>query len=421
MHQRTQYLSRLILVLTFFIIAAPVSNAQTPEVASDFASQAADRILNAVAAPKPAIIKSATDQPNDGGGTIIVKWTLSPDDTVGGSVIGYKVMRSNTLDGTYEEIGSAVIGADYFEDGNVEDGRDYFYNIGTQALFAVAGADPIALSTTSEPVGPVVSSAQWFDWRRINVLVGTLMISFFIVYFIQRAKAGQVLFIRKIAGMDAVDEAVGRATEMGKKIFYVPGINDMDNVQTIASMTILGRVAELAAQYDTWLEVPVCRSLVLVTAKEVVKEAYARAGRPDSFQENQVHYLTDDQFGYAAAIDGMVVREKPATIFYMGAFFAESLILAETGNAAGAIQIAGTAQPAQLPFFVTACDYTLIGEELFAASAYLSKEPKLLGSLKGQDYGKAVLLISIVLGTILETLGVWHFSSLFSVIEKGYA
>jgi hypothetical protein len=99
----------------------------------------------------------------------------------------------------------------------------------------------------------------------------------------------------------------------------------------------------------------------------------------------------------------------------MGAFFAESLILAETGNAAGAIQIAGTANPAQLPFFVTACDYTLIGEELFAASAYLSKEPKLLGSLKGQDYAKAIILISIVLGVILETFGIWNFSRLFSI------
>ena len=247
------------------------------------------------------------------------------------------------------------------------------------------------------------------------VMVG--LITFFIVYFIQKAKSGQKLFIRKIAGMEAVDEAVGRATEMGRKIFYVPGINDMDNVQTIASMTILGRVAELAGQYDTWLEVPVCRSLVLVTAKEVVKEAYTKVGRPDSFNEEQVHYITDDQFGYAAAIDGMVVREKPATIFYMGAFFAESLILAETGNAAGAIQIAGTAMPAQLPFFVVACDYTLIGEELFAASAYLSKEPKLLGSLKGQDYGKAVFLICIILGTLLETFGVWEFSTLLSVIE----
>jgi len=145
---------------------------------------------------------------------------------------------------------------------------------------------------------------------------------------------------------------------------------------------------------------------VMVTAREAVKEAYSKAGRPDAFLDDQVRYLTDDQFGYAAAIDGLFIREKPGTIFLIGAFFAESLIMAETGNSIGAIQIAGTAQPAQLPFFVAACDYTLIGEELFAASAYLSREPRLLGSLKGQDFGKALFLIAIVLGILLETVGV---------------
>ena len=99
----------------------------------------------------------------------------------------------------------------------------------------------------------------------------------------------------------------------------------------------------------------------------------------------------DDGLGYVAHIQGLMVREKPAACFYMGSFFAESLILAETGNAIGAIQIAGTAQPAQLPFFVAACDYTLIGEEFFAASAYLSGEPGQIGSLKGQDIGKLVV------------------------------
>ncbi|MBK7092111.1 MAG: hypothetical protein IPH59_10415 [bacterium] len=93
-------------------------------------------------------------------------------------------------------------------------------------------------------------------------------------------------------------------------------------------------------------------------------------------------------------------------MFYMGAFFSESLILAETGNAAGAIQIAGTGQPSQLPFFVASCDYTLIGEELFAASAYLAREPKLLGSLKGQDFAKGLFLVAIILGIIFELLTV---------------
>ena len=54
--------------------------------------------------------------------------------------------------------------------------------------------------------------------------------------------------------------------------------------------------------------------------------------------------------------------------------------------------------PTQLPFFVAACDYTLIGEELFAASAYLSQDEKMLGSLKGQDFGKLVAMISILAG-----------------------
>jgi hypothetical protein len=88
----------------------------------------------------------------------------------------------------------------------------------------------------------------------------------------------------------------------------------------------------------------------------------------------------------------------------MGSFFAESLILAEAGNRIGAIQIAGTARSEQLPFFVAACDYTLIGEEFFAASAYLSGEPDQLGSLKGQDIGKAIVAAGIVLGVIGTTL-----------------
>jgi len=236
-----------------------------------------------------------------------------------------------------------------------------------------------------------------------------------ILFYISSAKAGKKLYIRKIAGLEAVDEAVGRATEMGKKIFYIPGTQDMDNVQTIAGLAILGRVAKLTAEYEARIDVPVSRSLVMVTAREVVKEAYLNAGRPDSYSDDMVYYLTDDQFGYAAGIDGLVVRQKPATIFYQGAFYAESLILAETGNSIGAIQIAGTAMPAQLPFFVAACDYTLIGEELFAASAYLSREPKLLGSLKGQDMGKAAIILALLLGFIIEITGLFDFATLFSV------
>src|SRR6185503_19341234 len=112
-----------------------------------------------------------------------------------------------------------------------------------------------------------------------------------------------------------------------------------------------------------------------------------------------------EQFAYVAAVNGMMLRERPAANLLLGAFFVESLLLAETGHSIGAIQIAGTANVHQMPFFVVACDYTLIGEEYYAASALLSNDALLLGSLKAADTVKLVLIIVIALGCILSSFG----------------
>ena len=395
---RGSILSLLVIVCSACTLSAQTGTAVDVQPGLDTASQ--------IITPQPPIAPLnvlAEDTPNDAGNSMDIRWELASDDSA--RITKYQVMRSDSPDGPFTVVGETTKGQATFTDNTVEPGKEYYYKV-------ISLGGPIAGSTTefesseSEVFGPSMSSGQWFNSRRLNVFFWTILLSASVIFYIYRAKGGGQLYIRKIAGIDAIDEAIGRATEMGRKVFYVPGINDMDDVQTLASIAILGRVARLAAESDTYLEVPVSKSLVLITARETVKEAYSKVGRPDSFREEQVHYVTDDQLGYAAAIDGMVVRQKPATMIYMGAFYAESLILAETGNAAGAIQIAGTAQPAQLPFFVAACDYTLIGEELFAASAYLSREPKLLGSLKGQDVGKALFLASIVLGIILELMSI---------------
>jgi hypothetical protein len=255
---------------------------------------------------------------------------------------------------------------------------------------------------TTQPTRPLakVNTKSWFNPDRTPNLIFVALIVCMLLYFIARARGGQELFIRRLAGLNALDDAVGRATEMGKPVLYICGTQDVDEIETLAGLSILGHVARRAAEYETPLLVPTSRSVVMSTAQEVVREAHYKAGRPDSFQRDNIRYLTDDQFGYVAGVDGIMVREKPAANFYMGMFFGEALILAETGHSTGAIQIAGTAQAAQLPFFVAACDYTLMGEELFAASAYLSRDPREVGSLKGQDYAKALIMGVIILASI---------------------
>ena len=229
-----------------------------------------------------------------------------------------------------------------------------------------------------------------------------ILVSFTLYYYIDQSKRGEKIFLRPIAGLKAIEEAVGRATEMGKSVLFVPGISDLDQVETVSGLILLGNVAEITAQYETDLNVPVAKSIVMEAARETCKESYLKVGRPDLYSDSIVQYISDDQFAYTAGVNGIMVREKPAACFYQGKFYAESLILAETGNSIGAIQVAGTGSASQIPFFVTACDYTLIGEEFFTASAYLSKKPDLIGCIKGQDIIKLFVMIAMVVTVVLN-------------------
>jgi len=266
-----------------------------------------------------------------------------------------------------------------------------FLILSTPVVFAQQSADSVSAKVSP---GGLIHTEKW------NAFALIALFSVILLYYTRQAKKGKKLFIRKIPGLEAVEEAVGRATEMGRTVLFIPGIQELDDIQTIAGLTILGRVARITAEYDTPLMVPVRYPLIYAGAQEIVEQSYTEVGKRDYYQKDTVRYVAGEQFAFTAHVTGWMMRERPAAILYMGAFFAESLLLAETGFAAGSIQIAGTAEPAQLPFFITACDYTLIGEELYAASAYLSHEPLLLGGLKGQDMVKVILIVMIILGTV---------------------
>jgi hypothetical protein len=257
---------------------------------------------------------------------------------------------------------------------------------------------------------------MFFRSDRISMLVFMILFCAAVLLYTRWARQGKELFVRKIPGIEAVEEAVGRATEMGKPVLFIPGIADVEDIETIAGLSILGRVAKITATYDTPLSVPVRYPMIMAAGQEVVEQAYIEVGRHDAYDRDIVKYVAGEQFAFTATVNGWMMREKPAANIYMGAFFAESLLLAESGNAAGAIQIAGTARPEQLPFFIAACDYTLMGEELYAASSYLSREPLLLGGLKGQDFIKLLIILSILIGVILLTVGMgdW-FKALYDV------
>ena len=381
-------------------------------------------------AQQPTGVK-AEDTPNDSGGSITVVWNRAelPDGAI------YKIVISESETGPFHPT------ANIDPSGNLQSSDPGTFGHGaetSQMHFAKIAeyADPtdpskkiaiengktyyvqvIAHLPSGESFPSAIASAEAYEnffnfLKTNNFIIGTIF-SLIILGGIFLAQKRD-FFIRRIAGLEALDEALGRATEMGRSVLFVHGLTDMSSVSTIAAVNILSRIAGRTAEFNTELRVANRDPIVMAVSQEVVKESYLNAGRPDAYSDDMVFLAATEQFSYAAALDGMMVRERPAANIMMGYFYAESLLLAETGASTGAIQIAGTDSYTQLPFFITTCDYTLMGEELYAASAYLSREPKLLGSLKGQDIGKAVLLLVMILGTLLATFGFPTLTHLFS-------
>jgi hypothetical protein len=396
-----------VLLLSLFIFAGAF--AQTPDFEEEVMTDTTGPPV-----PAPPTNVRAMDKPNDNGHGIMVKWDLSADDGAGkDNVLGYQVYRSDSPDGEYSFVGLAIKGSHEYENqddsptknGNanpdfVATQKTYYYKVRALAAGSIH-------SGFSEPAAGYAEE-NWYHKEKTPILVGIVIFWAFVVYFIFKARGGKEFYVRPLAGINAVDDAIGRATEMGRPILFVLGTGTAGDIATIAGFTILARVAKLTAEYQTKILVPTNEPVIMAVAQETVRTAYLEAGRPDIYNPDLITYETAMQFPYVAAVNGIMLRERTATNFYMGVFHAESLILAETGNIAGSIQISGTDQISQLPFFIAATDYTLIGEELYAASAYLSKEPIQVGTLKSQDWAKGILMLILVLGAIAITLH-WSF------------
>jgi len=229
-----------------------------------------------------------------------------------------------------------------------------------------------------------------------------------VLYMIYRARRGHMFEVRRVPGIDVIDEAIGRATEMGRPVHITNGLAKLYEStapQTIAGLSVLNYVATKCAQNGTPLITTIFVPETIPLVTEMYKEAALVANTPEWYDEYNIRYMSSHRFSYATGVQGILQREECAASFLIGRFMAEALIFAESGFLCGAMQVAGTASTSQTPFFVAACDYCLLGDEIYAAGAYLSGDPMQRASIAGQDVGKYWAILLLVIGAILSLIG----------------
>jgi len=212
--------------------------------------------------------------------------------------------------------------------------------------------------------------------------------------------------IRRLPAIDAIDEAVGRCAELGKPLHYCPGIGAISHQDSIPGLAIGAYVARKCAELGVRFIFTFMNATIQPIAMDMIQEAYTLVGKADEFRADDVIWLSPRQFAFATGLVGLLSRERPGASLLLGNYAAESLICTEAGFRAGAIQIAGCTNSYQIPYFATTCDYVLISEELQTAGVYISKIPEQVGTIQGQDYIRLLILLLMIVGSIVYSLGI---------------
>jgi hypothetical protein len=236
---------------------------------------------------------------------------------------------------------------------------------------------------------------------------------FAVVYALMRSKWTPT--IRRIAAFDAIKEAVGRAVEMGRPVHMTPGTGSLNAMESgpglVAGLATIGYVAEICAGLKTPFIISIGSSDAIALTDQLVRQAFLSAGRSQEYDPSIVRYYPGrDTIGSSLAftnsVQGLIASEKPAANIMVGPFYGEQIALCEIAARQGSIQIGGTQSVTQISVFAATTDYMIIGEEIFAAGAYVTRDPTQLKMIAGADFAKIVAVVLIALGAILKMLGI---------------
>ena len=148
---------------------------------------------------------------------------------------------------------------------------------------------------------------------RVSGLVFLIITVATMLFAISKSK-NKLPKVRKIAGLEAITEAVGRATEMGKAVFCTPGWADITSGSagaTFAAIDIIAHVARLTAKYDTRIVVAVSYPNVYPLVEQTVQQAYLAEGKPEAYDPDMVRFTSPEQYAYAARASAIQRKRLP--------------------------------------------------------------------------------------------------------------
>ncbi|MHB0858502.1 MAG: DUF6754 domain-containing protein [Anaerolineae bacterium] len=222
-----------------------------------------------------------------------------------------------------------------------------------------------------------------------------------------RAKMGMPFALRPIRAFDKVSRLVGRASESGHPLHAsigVGGIGGESTPEALMGVTVFDWVSRHAAAAGQSVLGTMGDATILGSAQGILQQARQEAGAPDGFQAQEIQFYGPNALAYAAgAVEAASQQERAANVLF-GRFGPEALWLAEGSGGDRLPQAGGTTDALAAALMTVSFEDVAIGEELYAAGAYLHR-PSHLGSLATQDILRIVTILAVIAGVVITSLG----------------
>lgn len=240
------------------------------------------------------------------------------------------------------------------------------------------------------------------------IVPAIIVIALLLIIFTRRQVNGRSPQLRPLIACDSLDNQVGRAIESGRKLHVSLGQASLvgaANPTSIAAIHVLDHLAKDGCASGTPPLTTVGDGTLLPIAQDSLRHAYEASGRLSVYKPSMTQFLAADTepYAYAAGIATVLRQEQASSNLLVGRYGPELAIPAATAARQGMTQIIGTDDPTALAVATAVTENTLVGEELFAAGAYLEQKPSQIASLQVQDILRWLIILTI-LGLALSQL-----------------
>ena len=229
------------------------------------------------------------------------------------------------------------------------------------------------------------------------------------VLFTVRARGGRPSSLRPIRVYERIRQSLSQAAETGQAVHVGLGSGQIGAEATpeaLMGITVFDYVARNAAQCDYPVQGTTGDATILAASQGILRRSRRDAGAPERSVGQEISFYGPEPFAYASGTLAALSHQEHLANVLVGRFDAEGLWMSESVGSQEMTQLGGTIDPSAAALMLASLDESVIGEEVFAAGAYLHR-PSHLGSLAAQDSMRIVIILSILAGVVMASLGYW--------------